>query len=303
MQEHDVLIIGAGPAGLTAGIYAARAKLDVVLVEQLAPGGQIAVTELVENYPGFDEGIMGAELAMKMEAQARKFGLVIETGEVTSLKVEGDYKIIETDSEVYKVKVVVIASGTKHRSLGIPGEDRLFGRGVSNCATCDGPLYRDREVAVVGGGDSAIQESLFLTKFCSKVTVIHRRDELRAIKILADRAMADDRIHFAWNSVPTKVIGEDGVDGVMVKNVVTGEESAIDCDGFFVFIGLTPNTCFLESLCETDGGGFIITDDNCETNIQGIYAVGDIRSKRLRQVATAVGDGATAVHDLEKHLQ
>ena len=302
MQQYDVVIIGAGPAGLTCGMYAARGNCNVVLLEKLAPGGQIAVTELVENYPGFEEGIMGAELAAKMEQQARKFGLKIQSTEVQSLNVDGPFKVLETDGETFKAKVVVVASGTHHRTLGIPGEDEMFGRGVSNCATCDGPLYRGREVAVVGGGDSAIQESLFLTKFVSKVTVIHRRDELRAIQVLADRAMNDPKIHFVWNSHVTQVLGKDGVDGVRVKNKLTQKESDLSCDGFFVFIGMIPNTQFLGGMCKTDEGGFLATNEYCETRMPGIYAIGDVRVKNMRQVATAVGDGATAAHDMEKYL-
>jgi len=302
MREHDAVIIGAGPAGMTCGLYLARGAVDAVILEKLAPGGQIAVTELVENYPGFEEGIMGAELASKFEQQARKFGLEFMTGEVASIELDGDFKIVKTESETIKAKVVIIASGTHHRTLDIPGEEDLFGRGVSNCATCDGPLYRGREVAVVGGGDSAIQEALFLTKFVDKVKLIHRREELRAIQILADRAMADPKIEFVWNSTVSEVLGDDGVDGVKVVNKVTKEESVLPCDGFFVFIGMIPNTTFLGDQCKTDEAGFIHTDENCETNIPGIYAIGDVRVKNMRQVATAVGDGATAAHDMEKHL-
>jgi thioredoxin reductase (NADPH) len=302
MKEFDVLIIGAGPAGLTCGLYAARANLNVLLLEKLAPGGQIAVTELVENYPGFDDGIMGAELAMKMEAQARKFGLEYESVEVHEISMDGDYKNVRTDFETYRAKVLVIATGTHHRKLDVPGEDDFFGRGVSNCATCDGPLYRGKEVAVVGGGDSAIQESLFLTKFVDKVKVIHRREELRAIRVLAERAMADPKIEFVWNSHVTEVLGKDGVDGVRVKNKLDGTETDIPCDGFFIFVGMLPNTGFLGGMCKADAGGFLITDENCETNVNGIYAVGDVRAKNLRQVVTAAADGAIAAHDMEKYL-
>lgn len=302
MTEHDIIIIGAGPAGMTCGMYCARADLDVITLEKLAPGGQIAVTELVENYPGFEEGIMGAELVSKMERQAKKFGLQFKSTEVQNITIDGDYKIIETDSETYKSKVVVVASGTHHRVMGIPGEDNLFGRGVSNCATCDGPLYRGKEVAVVGGGDSAVQESLFLAKFASKVSVIHRREELRAIKILADRAMATENIEFIWNSTVSEVLGKDGVEGVRIRNKISGEESDLVCDGFFVFIGMIPNAQFVCDLCKTDENGFLFANDNCETNVPGVYAIGDVRVKNMRQVATAVGDGATAAHDLEKYL-
>ena len=302
MTEHDIIIIGAGPAGMTCGMYCARADLDVITLEKLAPGGQIAVTELVENYPGFEEGIMGAELVSKMERQAKKFGLQFKSTEVQNITIDGDYKIIETDSETYKSKVVVVASGTHHRVMGIPGEDNLFGRGVSNCATCDGPLYRGKEVAVVGGGDSAVQESLFLAKFASKVSVIHRREELRAIKILADRAMATENIEFIWNSTVSEVLGKDGVEGVRIRNKISGEESDLVCDGFFVFIGMIPNAQFVCDLCKTDENGFLFANANCETNVPGVYAIGDVRVKNMRQVATAVGDGATAAHDLEKYL-
>ena len=302
IQEYDLVIVGAGPAGMTCGIYGSRANLNTVIIEKLAPGGNVAITELVENYPGFEEGIMGAELASKFEAQALRFGTKFTSALVTGIELDGNYKIIHTDTGDFRTKVLVVASGTHHRFLEIPGEDRLFGRGVSNCATCDGPLYRGQNVAVVGGGDSAIQESLFLAKFVNKVTVIHRRDELRAQKILIDRAMAEKKIEFIWDSVVTEVIGEDGVDGVRIKNVKTNEEYVHNCAGFFVFIGMIPNTDFLCSQCDVDGGGFLITNENCETNIPGVYAVGDIRAKDLRQVVTAAGDGAVAAHDLEKYL-
>jgi thioredoxin reductase (NADPH) len=302
MKEHDIVIVGAGPAGLTCGMYCARADLDAVIVEKLAPGGQIAVTELVENYPGFDEGIMGADLASKMEAQARRFGLPFASGDALKVTIDGDYKILETDSETYKCKVLVVASGTHHRKIGIPGEDEMFGRGVSNCATCDGPLYRGKIVTVVGGGDSAVQESLFLAKFASTVKVIHRRDELRAIKILADKAMATENIEFVWNSLVTKIIGDDGVDGINIVNKLSNEESVIDCDGFFIFIGMIPNTDFLKGVCKTDEIGFVHTNQSCETDVKGIYTIGDARVKNMRQVATAVGDGASAAHDLEKYI-
>lgn len=302
VKEHEIIIIGAGPAGITCGMYCARADMDVISLEKLAPGGQIALTELVENYPGFEEGIMGAELVAKMERQAKKFGLKFVSTEVKNITVDGDYKNVETDSDIYRSKVVVVASGTHHRVLGIPGEDNLFGRGVSNCATCDGPLYRGREVAVVGGGDSAIQESLFLAKFASKVYVIHRRDELRAVKILADRALATENIQFIWNSTVSEVLGTDGVEGVRMRNKISGDEKDLPCDGFFVFIGMIPNTKFVCDLCKTDKIGFLYANDNCETNVPGIYAIGDVRVKNMRQVATAVGDGAAAAHDLEKYL-
>jgi len=302
MDERDIIIIGAGPAGMTCGLYCARADQKVLVLEKLAPGGQIAITELVENYPGFEDGIMGADLASKMENQAKRFGCEFGYGEVEEISLEGDFKIVKTDSGLYKTKVLVVASGTHHRSLGIPNEDDFFGRGVSNCATCDGPLYRGREVTVVGGGDSAIQESLFLAKFASKVTVIHRREELRAIKVLADKALATENIHFVWDSHVTEVIGDDGVDGIRIKNKNTDAESDIPCDGFFVFIGMIPNSVYLKDICDMDEIGFIKTDHHCETNVKGIYAIGDIRVKDMRQVATAVGDGATAAHDLEKYL-
>ena len=302
MKSHDVIIIGGGPAGLTCGLYCARADLDVVLLEVLAPGGQMALTELIENYPGFDDGIMGAELAVKMLEQAKRFGLKTETGNVTDVKIDGEYKIVTTDTETYRCKVIVIASGTNHRSIGIPGEETFYGKGVSHCATCDGPFYRGQEVTVVGGGDSAIQESLFLAKFASKVTVIHRRDELRAIKSLAEKALSTPNIEFVWNSHVIEIIGETGVDGIKIKNKLTQDESEIPCTGFFIFIGMLPNTDFFKDKSKTDDLGFLITDDNCETDVPGVFAIGDVRAKSLRQISTAVGDGATAAHNLEKYL-
>jgi len=302
MELYDTVIIGGGPAGLSAGIYAARAQLKLVLLEKLAPGGQIAVTELVENYPGFPDGVMGAELASQMEAQARKFGLPIESAEVRSVTVEGDIKIVKTDKAEYRARTLIVASGTNPRRLGIPGEMKYLGRGVSTCATCDAPLYRGRTVAVVGGGDSAIQEALFIAKFVDKCYVIHRRDELRAQKILQDRALAEPKIEFVWNSTVPRIVGDEGVTEVRVTNKLTGDESGLTVDGVFIFVGLLPNIDFLDGMIEADEKGFLLADQNMETNIPGIYAAGDVRSKILRQVATAVSDGATAAFDLEKHL-
>lgn len=302
MNVHETIIIGGGPAGLTAGLYAARAQIDTVLLEQLSAGGQMTVTELIENYPGFPEGVMGADLGIAMQQQAQKFGLKIQPATVNAIRIEGDLKIIETDREELAAKTVILASGAKPKMIGIPNEDRLFGRGVSTCATCDGPLYREKTVGVIGGGDSAIQESLFLAKFVDKCIIFHRRNELRAVKVLQERAFATPQIEFVWNALPQEVIGEDTVEGLRYRDKISGELAERKLDGLFIFIGLLPRSELVKELADLDQNGFVITDQNMETRTPGLYAVGDIRSKKLRQISTAVGDGATAAFDMEKYL-
>jgi thioredoxin reductase (NADPH) len=302
MTIRDVVIVGGGPAGLTAGLYASRARLDALLLERMAPGGQIAVTELVENYPGFPDGIEGAELAAAMERQAVKFGLTIEYGEVSGLRLDGGVKVLDTSIGEVRARTVILATGTQPKMTAVPGEGRLFGRGVSTCATCDGPLYRGRVVGVVGGGDSAVQEALFLTKFADKCYVFHRRDALRAVQVLQDRATADPKIEFVWNAQVLEVVGKDAVEGLRWRDKVSGAEEVKAVDGVFVFIGLIPRSEVAGDLVDRDEAGFIRTDAVMETRTPGLYAVGDVRVKTLRQVATAVADGAIAAFDLEKHL-
>jgi thioredoxin reductase (NADPH) len=300
---HDLVIIGGGPAGLTAGLYAARARLDCVLLEKLAPGGQVLTTDRVENYPGFPEGISGFELVDKMKAQAENFGLEIRTEEVMKLELKDDRRILTTNKGDLETKAVILAPGAAWKRLGVDGEEALIGKGVSYCATCDGPFYRDQDVAVIGGGDTAMEEAIFLTRFASTIKVIHRRDALRAIKLLQERAFAEEKIEFIWDTVPTKILGGDGVEGIELKNVKTGEFSRKEVQGVFIFIGTIPNTDFLRGIIELDENGFIKTDDNMQTSAPGVFAAGDVRAKLFRQISTAVGEGAAASYSVEKYLE
>ncbi|MDP8254431.1 MAG: thioredoxin-disulfide reductase [Candidatus Alcyoniella australis] len=305
MDLYDSVIIGAGPAGLTAAIYAGRGGINGVLLERMIPGGQIAATELVENYPGFPEGIMGADLAAKMREQALKFGVNIESIDVEAVQRADDGFEIHGSGKTLHARSVILAMGTQPRMLGISGEAEFFGRGVSTCATCDGPLYRGKQVAVIGGGDSAIQEALFLTKFCSRVHVIHRRDALRAVPALGERAKASEKIEIHWDSVPLAVLGDNsGVSGLRLRNVKTDEQSELELPGVFMFIGLLPNIACAQPLgLKLDEGRFILTDQQLATSIPGVFAAGDIRSKTQRQLVTAVGDGAQAVFSVERYLE
>ena len=291
---EDLIIIGAGPAGLTAGIYAIRAGLRMRLLEKGIPGGQAINTDFVENYPGFPDGISGFELMDRMRKQAESLGVTIENREVKALRVSGKIKSVYTEQGELETKAIIIASGSNSRKLGIAGEEELIGKGVSFCATCDGPFFRNQEVAVIGGGDSAVQEAIYLTRFAKKVHLIHRRDKLRATKLLQERAFSQKGIDFIWNTVPVKIVGKDTVEGLELKNLRDGTFSYLPVNGVFVFIGLVPNTSFLDNKIRTDEAGFIITDENMQTSVPGVYAAGDVRSKKLRQISTAVGDGAVA---------
>lgn len=300
--DHDLVIIGAGPAGLTAGLYAARARLNVLLIEKAVPGGQIIVTDWIENYPGFPEGISGFDLAEKMKIQAEAFGLKMETAEVHSLNLTPDVKEVVLQEKTIKAKSLIIASGASPKKLGI-GEDRYMGKGISFCATCDAPFFKEKTVVAVGGGDTAVQEAIYLTKFVKKVYLIHRRDELRATKILQERAFANDKIEILWDTVATGVDGFFGIDGVHVKNVKTGEEKTLKADGCFIWVGTTPNTQFLNDSLDTDTYGFIRADARMQTSIPGVFTAGDVRDTPLRQVSTAVGDGAIAAVSAEHYLE
>ncbi len=300
---YDLIIIGGGPAGLTAGLYNARARLDVLLLEQFAPGGQVLTTDRVENYPGFPDGISGFELVDKMIAQAKNFGLMIRNEEVVRLELSNEKKIVVTNKGSLETKTIILASGATWKKLGIEGEKLLMGKGVSYCATCDGPFYRDQEVAVIGGGDSAVEEAIFLTRFASRIYLVHRRDRLRAIKLLQERAMAEKKIEFVWDTVPTKILGQNGVEGIELKNVKTGEITRKEVQGVFIFIGMKPNTDFVKGIVKLDENGFITTDDNMETSFPGLFAAGDIRSKQFRQIATAVGEGAEASYSVNRYLE
>jgi thioredoxin reductase (NADPH) len=301
---YDLVVVGAGPAGLTAGIYAARAKLDVLILEKAAPGGQILMTDWIENYPGFPEGLSGADLIMKMTDQVKNFGVTIETDEVTSLDLSGPDKTLALSGRTITAKTVIIASGASPKKLGVPGEDQFLGRGVSTCATCDAPFFKNSVVAAVGGGNTAIQESLFLSRFVSKLYLVHRRRELRADKLLQERAFENEKIQVLWNSKVTGIKGSNaGVESITIENVVTGKVVDLPVEGCFIWVGTVPNTSFLENSLNLDEGGFIEANQRMETSVPGVYAVGDVRSTPLRQVATAVGDAAIAASMAAEYIE
>ena len=300
---EDLIIIGGGPAGLTAGLYAARARLKTVLLEKLSPGGQVLLTDLVENYPGFPDGISGFELVERMRHQAENFGLNIQSANVVKLELSPEKKQVITEKGPLETKALILTTGATPRKLEIEGEERLTGKGVSYCATCDGPFYRDQEVAVIGGGDTAVEEALFLTKFAKKVYLVHRRDELRATKLLQERAFAQEKVELVWDTIPTQFLGKTGVEEIELKNVKAGGLSTLRVDGVFVFIGYDPNSELVKGAMELDNRGFIITNNDLETSLPGVFAAGDIRSKLLRQISTAVGEGATAAFAAERYIE
>lgn len=304
---YDAIIIGGGPAGLTAGIYLSRARMNTLLIEKALPGGQAILTEIIENYPGFPHGVAGPELMQKMEEQAVGFGLKIEYGEVEEIKIkegkEDRVRIVKIYNKEYKTLTIILASGAEASKLEVPGEDELRGRGVSYCGTCDAPFFKDQKIVVVGGGDTAIEEALYLTKFVREVTIIHRRDRLRATKILQERVFSNKKINFSWDSIATKILGKEKVEGVLIQNKKTGEEKEISCQGVFVFVGNIPNSKFLKDLVKLGKKGYILTDDNMMTSQDGIYACGDVRKKLLRQVVTACGEGATAAFAAQKYIE
>lgn len=299
---YDVVVIGSGPGGMTAALYASRSELSTLLIERGVPGGQLINTAEVENYSGF-ESIKGPELANNMYAGATRFGAEYAFGDVREVKDGKEYKEIITSNAVYKARSVIIATGAEHKKLHVPGEGTLNGRGVSYCAVCDGAFFRERHLVVVGGGDSAVEEGTYLTQFASKVTIIHRRDELRAQKILQNRAFNNEKVDFIWDSVVEEIIGENIVEGVQIRNVKTDEVSTVDADGVFIYVGMLPNTSAFTSLGITDHEGWIKTDTSMETSVPGIFAVGDVRDTVLRQVATAVGDGSIAGDAAYKYVE
>jgi thioredoxin reductase (NADPH) len=301
-MKYDVLIIGAGPAGLSAALYSARGGLKTGVFEKALIGGQINVTDEVENYPGFPQSLSGFELTEKMRQQAERFKAKFIDEEVTAIGLEGLCKIVETTQNTYRTKSLIICTGAHPRLLSVPGEEHFTGRGVSYCATCDGALYRDKIVSVVGGGDSAIEEGLFLTRFAKKVVVIHRRDELRAQKIIQERAFRNPKMEFVWDTVVQEIHGEGKIEKLEVVNRKTQAISFIPVDGVFIYVGILPNNALIESRLELDSGGFVITDEYMHTNVPGIYAAGDIRHKVLRQVVTAASDGAIAAWSAEKWI-
>ncbi|OPY13619.1 MAG: Thioredoxin reductase [Syntrophus sp. PtaB.Bin001] len=307
---YDVIIVGGGPGGLTAGLYASRGGLKTLLLEGESSVSQITVTDLVENYPGFPEGINGYDLIERFKTQSRQFGLTILADDIREIspRSEGEEPeigwFVKGGRNNYRALAVILATGANWRRLGVPGEEAFVGKGVSYCATCDGPFYREREVVVVGGGDTAVQEALFLTRFARKVTIVHRRDRLRATPLLQERAFANERIEFAWDSVVEEIQGKDFVEGVKIKNLRNPEMSkVIPVDGAFVFVGLTPNTGFVRQLVACDESGYILADSEMKTSAKGIFACGDCISKLLRQVVTACGDAATAAFSAQLYVE
>ena len=298
----DVIIIGAGPAGMTAALYASRASLDTLMIEQGVPGGELMNTAEVENYPGFGK-IAGPDLALKFFESASAFQAETVYGQVDKVEVEGQEKIVKVGQAIYSAPVLILATGANHRKLGVPGEEKLTGQGVSYCAVCDGFFFKDKDIVVVGGGDSAVEEGTYLTQFAKSVTIIHRRDELRAQKILQDRAFNNPKMNFIWDSVVEEIVGTDHVEGVQVRNVKTNEVSQLSTQGVFVYVGLIPNSDLVKDLDITDAQGWVKTDDFMQTRLSGIYAIGDIRAKHLRQVATAVGDGSIAGQHAYEYIQ
>ena len=303
MTSYDTIIIGGGPAGLSAGIYAMRSGLNTVLVEKFMPGGQMTIIDFVENYPGFPSGVGGPELSAAMEQQARSLGLEIISTEVRSIDFSGLEKAVTTADGELRAPTVIIATGATPCKLGVPGEDRLTGKGVSYCATCDGAFFRDKEIAVVGGGNTAVQDAVFLTRFAGKVTVIHRRDALRATKILQERAFKNPKIEIAWSSTVVEIQGDQKVESLVLENVKDGSRRTVPVDGVFVLIGTDPITEFVRGQVVLDPAGYIITDEEMHTSVTGIFAAGDCRRKSLRQMVTAAADGAIAAVSAERYLE
>lgn len=303
-MEHiyDVIIIGGGPGGYTTALYTARAGLDVLLLEKLSAGGQMALSPQIDNYPGFEEGIDGFTLAEKMQAGAERFGAKTELAEVYSVELKDTIKKVDTSEGVFYSKTVVVSTGASPRELGIEKEQALVGRGVNYCAACDGMFYKGKTVVVVGGGNSAAADAMLLSRICEKVIIVHRRDTLRATKIYHDPLMQAENVEFCWDSVVTDLNYDDAFKGVRLKNVKTGEETEIICDGIFVSVGRKPVTEFLAGQLELDQAGYIVADESTRTNLPGVFAVGDVRTKVLRQVVTAVADGALASHYIDEYL-
>lgn len=299
---YDVIIIGGGPAGYTAALYAVRAGLDTLVIEKMSAGGQMALTGDIDNYPGFEEGIDGFTLGMKMQKGAERFGAKTEYAEVTSVDFSQKIKKVKSvDSDFYG-KTIIIAAGANPRTLGLPMEKELTGKGVHYCAHCDGRFYKDKTVVVIGGGNSAAADALYLSRLAKKVYVLHRRDSLRAEKIYHESLMKVSNVEFIWNSTLLEIAADDRVNGAKITNTITKKISKIDCDGIFVSIGRKPATDFLNNSIQLDSNGYIIADETTKTSTEGVFAVGDIRTKALRQVVTAVSDGAVAAHFAEKHL-
>lgn len=299
---YDMIILGGGPGGYTAALYAARAGLSVLVLERLSPGGQMALTSAVDNYPGFPEGIDGFELGMRFQQQAERFGAVTEYAEVRSLDLHAEPKVLHTSSGDYHGRTVVIAAGAGPRKLGLPNEEPLTGRGIHYCAHCDGMFYRDKTVIVAGGGNSAVAEALFLSRICKKVILVHRRDTLRATRLYHQQLQQAENIEIRWNSRIAQLLHHVRLTGAVLEDVNTGLRTTLSCDGLFVSIGRVPATELVKGQLELDDGGYVIADETTRTNIPGVYAAGDVRTKALRQIVTAVADGAVAAHFAESYL-
>mgnify|MGYP000137489462 FL=1 len=299
---YDVIVIGGGPGGYTAALYAARANLSVAILEKLSPGGQMGTTDVIDNYPGFPQGVNGFELAMQMKEGAERFGAQTQLAEVTQVELAGQVKTIHTSGGAYQARTVVLATGAHPRELGLPGEGELRGRGVSYCATCDGMFYRNKTVAVVGGGNTAVADVLYLSRLCQKVYLIHRRDELRASKVYLDPLQKAGNVEFVWDSQVQELLYGETVTGVRVKNKKTGQLRELPCDGVFVAVGHIPNTQLLRGQVELDEAGYVLAGETTKTNLPGVFAVGDLRKKPLRQVVTAASDGAVAAHFIEEYF-
>jgi thioredoxin reductase (NADPH) len=298
----DVIIVGAGPAGLTAGIYAGRAGMSALILERVFPGGQIARAHIVENYPGFPEGVEGVELGIRFKEHAERHGAAIESVEVTGYDLDGDVKTVITTDKTYTAKTVILAMGAAYKTLGLYSEKKFLGTGVSYCATCDGPFFRGKDVAVIGGGDTALEDALYLANLVNRVYVVHRRDELRAQKALQKAAKQNERIEFVWDSEVESITGETIVEGVRIRNKKTQEMQTLQVSGVFVAIGTVPHTDEVKTMVKTDTFGYIITDDGMHTSLPGVFAAGDIVAKPLRQVVTAAADGATAIYSAQNYI-
>lgn len=300
---YDVIIIGAGPAGMTAAVYASRANMSTLMIERGVPGGQMTNTEEIENYPGYDS-ILGPELSNKMFEHAKKFGAEYAYGDIKQIIDGEEYKTVDAGTKQFKARSIIIATGAQFKKLGVPGESEFGGRGVSYCAVCDGAFFKGRELVVVGGGDSAVEEGVYLTRFASKVTIVHRRDKLRAQKILQQRAFENEKIDFIWNHTVKEIHGKDGkVNAVTLVNTVTGEEKEFKTDGVFVYIGMVPLTKPFENLNITNEAGYIVTNELMETSVPGVFAAGDVREKNLRQIVTATGDGSIAAQSAQRYVE
>ncbi|MBQ6458866.1 MAG: thioredoxin-disulfide reductase [Exiguobacterium sp.] len=300
---YDVIIIGAGPAGMTAALYASRANLSTLMIERGIPGGQMANTEDIENYPGYDS-ILGPDLSQKMFDHSKAFGAEYAYGDVQRISDETEYKIVHAHNRDYKARAIILASGAQYKKIGVPGEEELGGRGVSYCAVCDGAFFKGKDLFVIGGGDSAVEEGVFLTRFANKVTIVHRRDELRAQKILQKRAFDNEKIDFIWNHTLKEITEKDGtVGGARLVSTIDGTETDHEIDGVFIYIGMNPITGFVQDLGITNEQGYIVTNEAMETNIPGIFAAGDVREKTLRQVVTATNDGSIAAQNAQHFIE